>query len=113
MPSNATYGTGIHRETENYCGRQSTWMEPHKHGPGGGTPVQPGHPALVGLTRGTPTNTILESLQLLIQQSQTQRTIMPACPTKKPSEHWEGMIDLLLCLVGVNTEDDLPPIWQA
>jgi hypothetical protein len=49
----------------------------------------------------------------LIQQSQTQGTITPAQRTKKPSKHWEGTIDLLLRLVGIGAEDDLPPIWPA
>jgi hypothetical protein len=38
---------------------------------------------------------------------------MPMRRTKKPSEHWEGTIDLLLRLVGVNAEDDLPLVWQT
>jgi hypothetical protein len=74
---------------------------------GGGTPGLPGHQP--GGTPGSTATTILQSLQLLIQQSQTQGTITPA----RPSEHWEGTIDLLLRLVGVGAEDNLPPIWLA
>jgi hypothetical protein len=58
---------------------------------------------------------ILQSLQLLLQQTQTQGVIppSPARRIKKPSEHWEGTIDLLLRLVGVSAESDLPPLWHA
>jgi hypothetical protein len=80
---------------------------------GNGTPGQPG-PPVGGLGGSTgATNTILHSLQLLIQQSQSQGAVQPARRIKKPSEHWEGTIDLLLRLVGINAEDDLPLIWQA
>jgi hypothetical protein len=76
---------------------------------GGAHAGQPG-PQLGG-NLGSTTNTILESLQLLIQQSQTQGTIPLARRIKKPSKYWEGTIDLLLRLVGVSSENDLPPIW--
>jgi hypothetical protein len=58
---------------------------------------------------------ILQSLQILLLQVQTtQGTVAaPAHCTKKPSEHWEGTIDLLLRLVGVTAESDLPPLWHA
>ena len=58
---------------------------------------------------------ILQSLLLLLHQSQTQGVIppSPARRIKKPSEHWEGTIDLLLRLVGVTAESDLPPLWHA
>jgi hypothetical protein len=72
---------------------------------GGGTPGQPQQP-LGGLGGGT-TNTVLQSLQLLIQQSQMQGNLMPMRCIKKPSKHWEGTIDLLLHLVGINAEDNL------
>jgi hypothetical protein len=80
---------------------------------GAAAPGQPGQQS-GGLSGGTgTTQTILQSLQLLIQQSQSQGTIQPTRRVKKPSEHWEGTIDLLLRLVGVNAEDELPAIWQA
>jgi hypothetical protein len=64
--------------------------------------------------QGNPAQTvILQSLQLLLQQSQTQGTITSARRIKKPSERWEGTIDLLMRLTGVATESDLPPIWDA
>jgi hypothetical protein len=80
---------------------------------GNSTQGQPGQPVggLGGITGRT--NTILQSLQLLTQQSQSQGATQPARHIKKLSEHWEGTINLLLCLVGVNAEDDLPLIWQA
>jgi hypothetical protein len=75
----------------------------------------PTRTATGGLVGGT-TNTnlqSLQSLQLLIQQSQTQGTIMPLSCIKISNKHWEGTTGLLLCLVGVNAEDGLPLIWQA
>jgi hypothetical protein len=61
-------------------------------------------------------NAILQSLQVLLLQAQTQGTIPPSVApkrVKKPSEHWEGTIDLLLRLAGVDAEADLPPVWGA
>jgi hypothetical protein len=52
----------------------------------------------------------------LLLQAQTQGTIptnVAPKKVKKPSEHWEGTIDLLLRLVGVTDEIDLPPVWHA
>lgn len=56
---------------------------------------------------------ILQSLQLLLQQSQTQGPVAPARRVKKPSEQWEGTINLLLRLTGISAEDNLPPFWLA
>ena len=57
---------------------------------------------------------ILQSLQLLLQQVQKQETLTMARHIKKPSEQWQGTIDLLLRLTGATTiEADLPPIWDA
>jgi hypothetical protein len=77
--------------------------------PGGGT----------GTAQSTGTSNpaqaaILQSLQALLLQAQNQGTV-PRAPrrVKKPSEQWEGTIDLLLHLVGVTAEIDLPPIWHA
>jgi hypothetical protein len=59
---------------------------------------------LLGSTPGTgpstsqAQNAILQSLQVLLQQAQTQGIIPNVTPQRvnKPSEHWEGTIDLLL-----------------
>jgi hypothetical protein len=73
-------------------------------GPTGPNPPVPGDPAQL---------VILQSLQLLLQQSQSQGSVPSARRVKKPSEQWEGTIDLLLRLTGVLAEADLPPIWSA
>jgi hypothetical protein len=37
----------------------------------------------------------------------------PAKKDQKPSDHWRGTIDLLLCIVQVGSEADLPDAWSA
>jgi hypothetical protein len=64
------------------------WSQSHTSG--NSAPGQPGG------TAGSTTNAILQSLQLLLQQSQTQGTIAPARRIKKPSKHWEGTICTML-----------------
>jgi hypothetical protein len=81
--------------------------------PQGGAPQGATPP---GTGRNHAQNAILQSLQVLLQQAQTQGTIPTSVApkkVKKPSKHWEGTINLLLRLVGVNDEADLPPVWHA
>jgi hypothetical protein len=75
--------------------------------PGGGTAQSTG-------TSNQAQAPILQSLQAMLLQAQNQGTVLQvARRVKKPSKQWEGTIGLLLCLVGVTAEIDLPPLWHA
>jgi hypothetical protein len=75
-------------------------------------PAGGGQPPYLGGHGNQARMVILQSLQLLLQQMQTQGAIIMTRCVKKPSEQWEGTIDLLLRLTGVTMEADLPSIWD-